>query len=439
MGPARTDSVAPVTIAFRPCPVCGAVECEPLHRQSFVVPDDHPLTNGYDVVACQACGMVYADSTVNQAGYDSFYSRFSKYPDERDNYTGGGRLLAESGPPWDRARLQETATILARFLADTKTPILDVGCANGTLLVELRKLGYSRLTGLDPSPEAAANAGANESVHGLVGSLHSPPPGLEGYGAVVVAHVLEHVWDMAGAMSSLRSALAPGGLVYAEVPDAARYAEFLFAPFHDFSTEHINHFSMDALMALFDAWGFEPVDSGARLVELGPAIPFPVIHGVWRLPVGPAGKPTPAANGIDLRDRIRSYIAGSEELLLAFDDHLRAELEDDVEVIIWGVGELTMKLLQLPAMQGRRVILVDSGRSKQGLKVNGEAVLAPTEIAHKDCPIIVGSVHHRDSIVEGVRAQHGLANLLVTLDAAGARRAQRAMSSLATGSGSDPA
>lgn len=436
MGRGRTDRVAPVTIAFRPCPVCGAVECEPLHRQSFVVPDDHPLTNGYDVVACRACGMVYADSTVNQAGYDSFYARFSKYPDERDNYTGGGRLLAESGPPWDRTRLQETATILDRFLTDPATPILDVGCANGTLLVELRKLGYSQLTGMDPSPEAAANAGANESVHGLVGSLFSPPQGLDGYGAVVVAHVLEHVWDMAGAMSSLRAALAPGGLVYAEVPDAARYADYLFAPFHDFSTEHINHFSIDALMALFAAWGFEPVDNGARLVELGPAIPFPVIHAVWRLSAEPAGEPAPAANVSDLRDRIRSYIAGSEELLLAFDEHLRAELDGRVEVIIWGVGELTMKLLQLPAIQGRRVILVDSGRSKQGLKVNGEPVLAPNAITHNDCPIIVGSVHHRDSIVKSVREQHGLANPLVTLEAAGARCTQRATSLLTTTYGS---
>lgn len=426
--------MAPVTIAFRPCPVCGAVECEPLHRQTFVVPDDHPLSNGYDVVACTRCGMVYADSTVDQAGYDGFYAQFSKYPDDQNNYLGGGKRLAESGPPWDRARLAETATILARFLPDRATPVLDVGCANGTLLVELRGLGFSSLTGMDPSPEAAANAGANDCIRGVAGSLHARPSDLCGFGAVVVAHVLEHVWDVAGAMSSLREVVAPGGLVYAEVPDAWRYADYLFAPFHDFSTEHINHFSLGTLQSLFARWGFELMDTGSRLVELGPDIPFPVIHGVWRRLQDPAGEDRPpVSTPTDLSSQIRRYITGSNDLLAAFDAHLQAELNGAPDVIVWGVGELTMKLLQLPALEGRNIILVDSGRTKQGLKVNGLPVVAPSEVADGEIPIVVGSVHHRASIVNGVREQHGLTNRLVTLEGAGRHNSDAALSTALAG------
>jgi len=32
-------------------------------------------------------------------------------------------------------------------------------------------------------------------------------------------------------------------IVYIEVPDAARYIDFLYSPFQDFNTEHINHLS----------------------------------------------------------------------------------------------------------------------------------------------------------------------------------------------------
>lgn len=413
--------------------MCGAGTCDPLHRQQFVVPDNHPLSDGYDVIACQGCGMVYADSTVDQGGYDAFYSNFSKYPDEQDNYTGGGKLLAESGPPWDRTRLRETATILGRFLGEPATPVLDVGCANGTLLVELRQLGYSNLTGMDPSPEAAANAGANNAIRGVVGSLHALPPELGQFGAVVVAHVLEHVWDVAGAMSSLRDAVAPRGLVYAEVPDASKYADYLFAPFHDFSTEHINHFSLDLLLALFARWGFEPLNMGSRLVELGPDIPFPVIHGVWRRIEGPIGAtPEPPSPDKDLGGQIGEYIARSNDLLVAFDQHLQAELKEASEVIVWGVGELAMKLLQLPALEDRDVVLVDSGPSKQGLKVRGVAVIAPGEIADLRCPIVVGSVHHSRSIVKGIQ-RLGLTNRLVTLESAGRSDSGRAAGATVVG------
>ena len=35
----------------------------------------------------------------------------------------------------------------------------------------------------------------------------------------------------------MRSLVKPGGLVYIEVPDAARYDEHLVAPFHDFNSK----------------------------------------------------------------------------------------------------------------------------------------------------------------------------------------------------------
>ena len=51
--------------------------------------------------------------------------------------------------------------------------------------------------------------------------------------------------------------MKPGAaILYAEVPDATRYLEFLFSPFQDFNTEHINHFSRESLTNLLVACGF---------------------------------------------------------------------------------------------------------------------------------------------------------------------------------------
>src|SRR4051812_19463684 len=52
--------VAPHT-SDRACPVCGAAERTLVHRKRFALPDNHPLSERYDVVQCTTCGFVFAD------------------------------------------------------------------------------------------------------------------------------------------------------------------------------------------------------------------------------------------------------------------------------------------------------------------------------------------------------------------------------------------
>lgn len=130
-------------VSTRGCPVCSAAACEVLHYQRFILPEGHPLAAGYDVVCCEQCGFVYADTTASQQDYDAFYARLSKYEDSKTS-TGGG------SSPEDAQRLQETAACLAEALPDRNARLLDIGCANGGLLGALRKLGYTNLVGMDP-------------------------------------------------------------------------------------------------------------------------------------------------------------------------------------------------------------------------------------------------------------------------------------------------
>ena len=102
-----------------------------MHTQRFELPEGHPLSSGYDVVACSTCGFVYADTSVTQVDYDRFYTEHSKYEDAKTG-TGG----VEN--PFDWKRQQETALQIADVLQDTSASILDVGCANGGMLLALK-------------------------------------------------------------------------------------------------------------------------------------------------------------------------------------------------------------------------------------------------------------------------------------------------------------
>src|ERR1700740_504943 len=115
--------------ASRPCPVCSATVCLALHEQRFILPEGHPLSDGYMVVSCESCGFVYADTGVAHQQFDDFYARFSKYEDAQ---TGTGTGLTA----WDQKRLSDTAREIARSV-DRGARVLDLGCANGGLLAEL--------------------------------------------------------------------------------------------------------------------------------------------------------------------------------------------------------------------------------------------------------------------------------------------------------------
>src|SRR5689334_6360881 len=95
--------------AFRNCPICNCDRVDVLHAQRFELLEGHPLSNGYDVVACHECGFVYADTEVPQSDYDRFYAEHSKYEDRKTS-TGGIQ------DPFDWKRQRATARQIANFL-----------------------------------------------------------------------------------------------------------------------------------------------------------------------------------------------------------------------------------------------------------------------------------------------------------------------------------
>ena len=229
---------------IRLCPICLHDEAEVLHHQKFATPDGYPLPDRFDVVACTACGMIYADTSATQADYSRYYAELSNY----ESPGGSGAT-----PAWDLARLGAAAKAMRQAveragLAVANARVCDIGCANGGLLQALHGEGFRHLTGVDPSAQCVANtmAAGFEAVVGDLSNvearLHAPA-----FDVVVLTAVLEHVMDAGGAVAALSRLCNSTGMVFLEVPDAAAYEHFLHAPFQDFNTEHINHFSRASL------------------------------------------------------------------------------------------------------------------------------------------------------------------------------------------------
>lgn len=395
--------------AERPCPVCGARAAEPLHHRAFVLPDGHPLAAGYTVVTCGECGAAYATPLPDQAAYDRYYRDASKYADIATG-TGSGAQA------WDDERLGETARALASFAPAKSTHIVDIGCGAGGLLRQLAARGYTELTGIDPAQACADATGAIPGVRGLVGNLFGYPAELRPAGMIVLSHVLEHVRDVGAAVDGLATIVGEGGRVYAEVPDASRYTEYLVAPFLDFNTEHINHFSEATLARLFTSRGWNIVAFGAKTITSSPNTRYPA---VWIL--AERAKPGAARAPVDsdraLRMALSRYVSASHALLA----RVIARCEElgiaSKEVIVWGTGQTTAILLAETPLGGARIrAFTDSNPMHYGRTISGAPVVPPDALrAMPGIPIVIGSLLHGGEIAEAIAAR-GLANPVIRLD-----------------------
>lgn len=107
-----------------------------------------------------------------------------------------------------------TASLLAAYLPDRDARILDIGCGTGLAGVELQRLGYNSLDGLDFSPQMLAVARSR----GVYGDLHEvdltkalPLPD-RSCDAMISTGTFTHAHVGAACLPELFRVLRPGGL-----------------------------------------------------------------------------------------------------------------------------------------------------------------------------------------------------------------------------------
>lgn len=390
---------------LRSCPICGCCIGDVLHHFEFVVHEIYDLPNNYDLVACEDCGFVFADTSATQQMYDTFYAEQSKYEDT--TVSSGGYTST-----WDRERFKTVASYLDGF-ASRDASILDIGCANGGLLMALREAGFNRLTGLDPSSQCAENVRLS-GIDAYSGGLFAMNSGLKcspGFDGILLSHVLEHVRDLSEAVVWLRNLLAKDGLVYIEVPDASQYAEYYKVPYYYFDCEHINHFDSASLQNLFCASGFTPCDIRQSDIPTSTEDRYPVIAALFRLSCDVVSFPVKVAS--DAANSIQSYLARSAlDHVFATIDRL-AEQKD--ALMIWGAGQYAVRLLATSRLGECNIVsFIDKDRRKQGTMLGATPVRSPEALRGHHGPIVVCSALHSDEISSEIRGM-GLDNEIVVL------------------------
>lgn len=155
--------------------------------------------------------------------------------------------------------------------------LLEIGCACGFLLVAARERGFS-VRGVEMSAWASQYARATYGLDVHTGTLEAAAVPAESVDVVVMADVIEHLFDPPATMREIRRILAPGGRVLLLTPDVGSVTARLAGPrWWGLLDDHYFYFSRQTLRRLLEQEGF----TVERIRALGRV--FPLAHWAFKL------------------------------------------------------------------------------------------------------------------------------------------------------------
>lgn len=385
--------------------MCAGTTRHVVFRQRFAAIETATPVTGYDVVVCGRCGAAYADGIPDQSAFDRYYRDVSKYEYAQ-------REGAESD--YDRRRLTLIADVIVPHLRSPDVRVLDVGCASGRLLANLRDRGYSRVTGLDPSPVCAATAARLYSVEVRTMTVHELAAAKEEFDFVVMVGVLEHLRDLDDVLASIVTLLSPTGLLYVEVPDVTAFADWPNAPYQDFSTEHINFFSPVSLDNVLNASGLSRVFLEQNHREQSYRTVMSNISALYRnhqqAPRRDLQFDSASVQGL------KRYVSQCEALDRSLQSKIDMVVDRQRPLIVWGVGTHTSRLLATSRLGDADIVaFVESNSRYHGKTLHGRPIIAPQALTDHDEPILISSRVFEREIADQIRNDLKCTNELILL------------------------
>ena len=255
------------------CSCCAGTEGRPagiytLPARRAASGDEVTMT--YPLAECCTCGHVEAHPPPAEVDIARYY-RQGFWDDHGAGSTADavpatwlGQVTSTSGL-WERyQRAGRQVDFLARSTGlPADTTVIDLGSGYSPFLVRCAERGLTRLHALEPSAEVCAFLeGQGVVTYPVLLEEFVGRDDLPMFDVMVISHTVEHLVDPAAVMSGLRRLLAPGGVIYVDVP----YQDHL-RPYHQ--GLHLHFFNERSMSRLLERSGLE-----ATVVEadsLGPA------------------------------------------------------------------------------------------------------------------------------------------------------------------------
>lgn len=223
------------------CPICRSTDRRLLHaaledRIFFTAPGK------WDLWQCLACASAWLDPRPNKATIGLAYGHYYTHEitaaepprsvaakirvmlgNGYRNRRFGTRLAPAFALGWLAAALLPNARsqidLSYRYLPNPRgrqLRLLDIGCGNGGFLQVARDAGWLTF-GVEPDPVARRHAeAAGHEVRPHISDWNGSE---QTFDAITMSHVIEHVHEPVGLLTTASSLLCPGGHLFVETPN----------------------------------------------------------------------------------------------------------------------------------------------------------------------------------------------------------------------------
>jgi 2-polyprenyl-3-methyl-5-hydroxy-6-metoxy-1,4-benzoquinol methylase len=239
----------------RNCPVCGSNECQPyLEKQ------------GLKIVSCTRCSMLFANPVPSEFASGQYYDTAGA-----EYYLSPAKLESD----YAAVRFERELKLFRRHCHSGA--VLDVGCASGAFLYQLKQRhpGAYEILGTDVSG-APLDYAESKGIPVLRGDFLSHDFGDKKFDAVTFWAVVEHLLEPKRFLEKSASILKPGGICFVLVPNMNSLAVRVIGKRYRYIyPQHLNYFTAQTLNKLIDGL-FEAIS--LRFTHFNPI----VIWQDWR-------------------------------------------------------------------------------------------------------------------------------------------------------------
>ena len=389
----------PVTPPAGLCPGCRASALRllletsaPVHTSILL--DSREAAVGYPrgpirLELCEACGLI-TNTAFDAPGHD-----YSASYEETQVFS---------------TRFQEYASWLATTLSERHdlagAEVLEIGCGRADFLLRLCETAGCSGIGVDPSFREEHLAGLASVEASVRRAFFSEADVDRTFAMVVCRHTLEHVHDVHGFLTMLRSSLeaTPATPVVFEVPDTGRILRE--TAFWDMFYEHVTYFTPGSLARAFRAAGFEPVT-----LELGFADQYVLLTAVPSLEAGAGAVLPHEESAATTSAEADTFIRDLAATRTRWATTLRERRSRGETSVIWGAGSKGVGFLSTLELSDEIACAVDVNPAKHGMFMpgTGHEIVAPERLREvRPGLVMVMNPAYMDEI------RHDLAQLGVT-------------------------
>jgi len=230
-------------VAAKPCPICGRQDAKELWN-----------LGDFEFKRCPSCGLIRQEpQSLASAVLSRYGKEYLEYEVPRQFMYRDLELLGLEDIGFEDACVD----YFAKAKAEGRSPkILDVGCATGALLAELKSRGWSTV-GVEACEPAAAYAREHFGLDARYTTLGDAKFETASFEAVHASHLIEHLNDPADFLDEVARVLVPDGILALTTPNADGLQARILGPrWRSAIYDHLYLFSLRTLERLLEKKGF---------------------------------------------------------------------------------------------------------------------------------------------------------------------------------------